>query len=163
MNFYENVVIDYLRADRALFINSQCCIQINDALNPDASGPHWYSDAIGVDFRNNSIFLCEISYGAQLADLTKRLRAWNENWDGVKAALARDCKVPVSWPVRPWLFIPEGAIPVLLKRLDQIDKQSGLRFAPKVTPLEMVQPWKYRSWNRIGEAEKPGLLPLHLQ
>src|SRR5260370_37487114 len=26
MNYYENVVIDYLRADRAIFVNTECCI-----------------------------------------------------------------------------------------------------------------------------------------
>ena len=29
MNYYESVVIDYLRADRALFVNTECCIQLN--------------------------------------------------------------------------------------------------------------------------------------
>jgi len=44
MDYYEGVVIDYLRADRALFVNTECCIQINPADNPDNSGPHCLSD-----------------------------------------------------------------------------------------------------------------------
>lgn len=52
MDYYQNVVIDYLRADRALFVNAECCIQVNPASNPDASGPHWYCDAVAADFRH---------------------------------------------------------------------------------------------------------------
>jgi hypothetical protein len=50
MNYYESVVVDYLRADRAIFVNTECCIQLNEAVNPDNSGPHWYCDAVAVDF-----------------------------------------------------------------------------------------------------------------
>ncbi|WP_223670515.1 hypothetical protein [Xanthomonas citri] len=38
MDHFEGVVLDYLRADRALFVNSQCCIQLNEGANPDTSG-----------------------------------------------------------------------------------------------------------------------------
>lgn len=48
MNYYESVVVDYLRADRALFVNTECCIQLNESDNPDTSGPHWYCDAVVV-------------------------------------------------------------------------------------------------------------------
>jgi hypothetical protein len=32
--------MDYLPADRAVFVNTEFCIQINQAANPDNSGPH---------------------------------------------------------------------------------------------------------------------------
>ena len=51
MDFFENVVIEYLRADRSLFVNAQCCIQINQGYNPDTTGSHWYCDAVVADFR----------------------------------------------------------------------------------------------------------------
>ena len=73
MNYYESVAIDYLRADRSIFVNTECCIQLNQAHNPDTSGPHWYCDAVAVDFKGKTIFLVEISYGKQLTELTKRL------------------------------------------------------------------------------------------
>jgi hypothetical protein len=75
MDFYEGVILDYIRADRALFLNTQTCIQVNPAGNPDRSGPHWYCDAVVVDFRCQSIFLAEVSYSSSLYDLAKRLRA----------------------------------------------------------------------------------------
>ena len=72
MDYYQNVVIDYLRADRAVFVNTECCVQINAAENPDTSGPHWYCDAIACDFRAEQVYLCEITY-SDLAALGKKL------------------------------------------------------------------------------------------
>src|SRR5438067_13052104 len=41
MDYCESVVFDYLRADRAVFVNREYCIQLNQKANPDTSGPHW--------------------------------------------------------------------------------------------------------------------------
>src|SRR4051812_3721392 len=113
MDYYENVVVHYLRADRSLFINTECCIQLNQG-NPDTSGPHWYCDCVAVDFRNKAIFLCETSYSKKGISYSKkgdglagRLRGWHENWPGVCFALTRDSFLPSGWPVQPWLFVPE--------------------------------------------------------
>jgi hypothetical protein len=90
MDYYERVVIDYLRADRAVFVNTEFCIQVNPAKNPDTSGPHWYCDVVVLDFRSQTIFLCEISYAANLSGLVKRLKGWHEHWDKVRKAVWRD-------------------------------------------------------------------------
>jgi hypothetical protein len=158
MNYYESVVVDYLRADRAIFVNTECCVQVNQAANPDSSGAHWYCDAVAVDFRTQGIFLCEISYAKQLSALIGRLHGWHDNWEVVRHALSRDSFLP-DWPVRPWLFVPEDHLPVLLKSLVQIGNPEALRFSPRITTLEMVQPWCYRSWDRVGEKQKPEIIP----
>jgi hypothetical protein len=156
MAHYESVVTDYLRADRALFLNTECCIQLNPGDNPDTSGPHWYCDAIAVDFRARQILLCEISYESKLAALTKRLKGWNDNWALLCIALRRDSHLPADWTdVRPWLFVPEAQIPLLRQRLVQIGTERPLNFEPRITALEMVQPWRYRSWNRVDEQLAP--------
>jgi hypothetical protein len=49
MDYYENVMMHYLRSDRAIFVNSESCIQLNQASNPDKSGLHWYCDAVAAD------------------------------------------------------------------------------------------------------------------
>jgi len=72
--------------------------------------------------------------------------------------LSRDSSLP-EWPVRPWLFVREDHLPLLLKALGQIGKGEALRFRPRITTLEMVQPWRYRSWGRVGEEEKPEIVP----
>jgi hypothetical protein len=132
-------------------------IQLKEARNPDTSGPHWYCDALACDFRAKRIFLCEISYELRLANLVKRLRQWHENWPAVCHALARDSHLPSDWPVHPWLFVPEKLVDFLKKRLLQIPgtEAVALNFVPRITPLEKVLPWHYKSWDRIFEEGKP--------
>lgn len=164
LNYYESVVIDYLRADRALFVNTECCIQLNAGSNPDSQkGAHWYCDAVVADFRDGRVFLCEISYSNALYDLIQRLEAWNAKWDGVAAGLHRDSWLPAEWEIRPWLFVPNCLIEKLVSKLDEMKRQGQLRFVPRITPLEMVQPWLYPSWNRIGEGTKPERIPRVMQ
>lgn len=160
MDYYEGVVVNYLRADRALFLNAECCIQINKGENPDTSGPHWYCDAVACDFRAKSIFLCEISYSSRLASLTKRLREWHEHWNGVRGALIQDSHLPTDWPVRPWLFVPLDSVKLVVSRLNEIPE---LNYTPRITTLEAVQPWRYRSWNRTNEEAKPDCIPVAMR
>jgi hypothetical protein len=161
VDFYQGVVVDYLRADRAVFVNTECCIQLNEGLNPDTTGPHWYCDAVAVDFLHSEVFLCEVSYAEKLAALTKRLKEWSQNWSGVLKALERDCKVPEGWRVRPWLFIPTHLVDGLVSNLKTMTAADGSPvFAARITPLEKVQPWLYHSWNhRDCETDKSPEVP----
>ena len=164
MDFFEGVVIDYLRADRRAFVNTQCCIQLNEADNPDQSGPHWYCDALTVRPADSEVFLAEVSYAKNLDTLKTRLKAWNENWSQLKHAISRDSGVPPDWSVRVWLFVPESKIEKLVGFCQQLDASQGDGMPdPRITPLEMVQPWNYRSWNRKGEQQKPDSIPLSMQ
>jgi hypothetical protein len=162
MDYYETVMTHYLRSDRALFLNTECCIQLNEG-NPDSSGLHWYCDAVAVDFRSHTVFLCEISYSKGLSSLTKRLKGWHDEWERVCLALARDSFLDNSWSFRPWLFVPEHLVSLLLRRLDEIRDGQRPKFSPRVTSLEMIQPWKYQSWNRIGEMTKPDVIPKEMR
>lgn len=161
MDFYQSVVVDYLRADRAVFVNAECCIQLNPGPNPDISGPHWYSDAVACDFKDRVVFLCEMSYEKSLGSLVKRLAQWHQNWLGVRAAVARDCHLPTDWHVRPWLFIPLDLVETLVRNLDDAVGPDGmLTLRPRITNLELVQPWRYRSWDhRDNPGEKPNEIP----
>ncbi len=48
--------------------------------------------------------------------------------------------------MRPWLFVREHDVTLLLKRLEQISGiDRPLKFVPRTTTLEMVQPWRYCS------------------
>jgi len=148
MDYYQGVVLNYLRADRAVFVNPECCIQLEGKPNPD-SDKSWYCDAVALDLRSETVFLCEISYEKALSALIKRLRDWSDNWPAVKNALARDCKVSAHWTVRPWLFIPENSVARLVTRLAFIEDSDSASavFHPRITSLESVQPWNYCSWN----------------
>jgi hypothetical protein len=108
MDYYQGVDVDYLRADRAVFVNAECMIRINPAGTPDTRGSYWYCDAVAADFRLKTIFLCEVTYAKDLAALKRRLKAWHDKWDEVGEALRRDSCVLEEWSVRPWLFVPES-------------------------------------------------------
>ena len=156
MDYYQGVVMEYLRADRSLFINTEYCIQLKEG-NPDTGGPHsnWYCDAVAIRPGSSAIFLCEISYAKTIYDLRKRLETWNENWQAVHDALIRDSKLKGEWSVRPWLFVPaelEGALKQGLKKIEE--KCGQLHFAPKITTLDKVQPWKYCMFDRKEEDEQ---------
>jgi hypothetical protein len=151
MDFYQGVVSEYLRADRSVFLNTECCIQINPADNPDSSGPHWYCDVVAVDFRQSAIFLCEISYSVKLQGLLKRLKDWESHWPALCSAVMRDCNLPTAWPIKPWIFVPEEKTALLKSKLASITSVDGKVAQmpePLVTSLESVVPWKYKSWNR---------------
>jgi hypothetical protein len=141
----------------------ECCVQLNQLDNPDRSGPHWYCDALASDFRNRTIFLCEISYSKSLSELLKRLAKWNFHWPLIRPALARDSFLPVDWPARPWLFVPEKRVPRLVTWLRRLADENTLAYEPRITPLEMVQPWQYCSWNRVGEGAKPEIIPVEMR
>jgi hypothetical protein len=159
MDYYETVMTHYLRSDRAVFVNTECCIQLNEGGNPDVSGPHWYCDAVAADFRSKTIFLCEISYSKGLSSLTKRLKGWHDDWEKVCLALARDSHLDKTWAVRPWLFCARGIRAFAVRRFDEVRAGKPLNFSPRITPLEMIQPWQYQSWNRTAEIKKPDIVP----
>jgi hypothetical protein len=155
-DYYQGVVYDYLRADRSVFINTECTIQIEPGDQPP-KGKSWICDAIAADFKSGTVFLCEVTYSETLQALLKRLSAWNEHWDEIRQALIdkKYNKLPANWQVRPWLFIPEGFKAKLNQGLEKIKETSGqLRFEPRITSLEEVQPWKYRIWSRMREDEE---------
>lgn len=61
-----------------------------------------------------------------------------------QGALERDSGVPLGWSVRPWLFVPQAHA----ERLRASIAGFGNLPSPRITFLEDVVPWRYRSWNR---------------
>lgn len=153
MDYYQGVVIKYLRATRTRFVNTECLIQLVAGDVPE-QGPNWYCDAVVVDLGVDeqdltpSVYLCEISYSRTLGALFKRLDAWRKHWRNIKEALVHDCAVDHIWPVRPWIFVPEARRDLVawkfpVNTTSDPDKMPE----PRVTFLEEIAPWKYRSWN----------------
>jgi hypothetical protein len=157
VDYYQGVVLDYLRTDRTVFVNPECCIQLKKCRTP-AKGEHWYCDAVVLDFGGDppkpppppTVFLCEVSYAKGLGTLIHRLKQWAEHWDGadgVRKAVARECMVPEDWPVRPWLFVPQEWVDKLVARVNLMIGADGHPiFRPRMTTLESVQPWHRKSW-----------------
>lgn len=149
MDFFQSVVTEYLVADRAAFVNTELLIQ----LDPDEprKGRHWYCDAAAASFRDETLFLCEVTYSKSMAALAKRLLAWDSNWTELREAISRDCGIPRSWAIQPWVFIPEKYSATLKTRI--VDLTAGERTEtampyPRITFLESVVPWNYVTWDR---------------
>jgi hypothetical protein len=150
VDYFQGVVSEYLRADRAMFVNTECLLQLAPGDVP-AKGTSWYCDVVAANFRDCAVYLCEVTYSGTLHALIGRLQAWSDNWPGLRVALIRDCCVPETWQVQPWVFIPEDRHAVLKKKLPSlanIGDGPGNMPSPRVTYLEEVVPWKYRSWDR---------------
>lgn len=145
MDYYQGIVVEYLRSDRAIFVNPECTIQLKEGRMP-AKNEFWYCDVVAIDLRHKTVFLCEVTYAVGMSNLIKRLKSWNDNWGGVCAALVRDCRIQSEWEVRPWVFVPEDFVkPLLEKMKQQVQGPDGLlAFKPRITTLESVQPWKFK-------------------
>ena len=86
-----------------------------------------------------------------MSALAKRLLAWNEYWPELQTAIRRDCCIPESWLVQPWVFIPEAYHAVLKAKIIILEGAERSRESmpyPKITYLEHVVPWKYVTWDR---------------
>lgn len=149
MDYFQGVVTEYLVAERAAFVNTELLIQ----LDPDEprKGRHWYCDAAAVNIREQSIYLCEVTYSKSMSGLAKRLLAWDANWKEVRSSLARDCGIPESWKIQPWAFIPRDYEDALKSRIEALvvaQRSKGAMPYPLITYLENVVPWNYVTWDR---------------
>jgi len=148
MNFIQGVVNEYLRADRAMFVTTECSIQLIPGTLIGRTGPHCFCNAIAVNRRDKEAFLCEVTYSKTLGALDNRLTGWASRWNAVRSALARDCGLRQAWPVRPWLFVPYDLRTPLeekLLRIPNVGDDPGQMPFPKITDLEEVAQWKYKS------------------
>ncbi len=152
MDYYQGVVADFLGADPAMFVQPEACIR----LHPDSGlkkGEHWYCDIMAVSFREQTVYLCEVTLSRTLTALLKRLKEWDANWTNVCHALRHDNRIPDGWYVRPWVFVPSAQKELVSlgvsTHLGTDDESDGMP-RPLVTSLEDVVPWLY-SW--------PNLLP----
>lgn len=142
MDYYQGVVAEYLRRDRACFVNPEFYLQ-ND-LSPDEIGriSHWYVDILATHFKFKCVYLCEVTYARRPSALLKRLSLWHKHWPVVKQTLVRDAHVPSDWAVRPWAFVPADRIEMITSAAPE--------FAPslRITPLEKTAPWAHE-WNNV--------------
>jgi hypothetical protein len=153
MDYFQGVVAEYLRANRSTFVNPEFWLTLKADIKEPPKDTSWFVDLLAVNFTDSTVYLCEVTYAKNPAALIKRLAAWAANWPELVDALQRDAHIPGHWTVRPWLFVPEVAIPALLPRLPIS------LVIPKVTPLEMTLPWKFKYWNHVSEFEKPASIP----
>jgi hypothetical protein len=151
MDHYKTVVMDYLQSDKAVFVNAECCLKLGPE-DADKRTERCACDAVAIDLRHGAVYLCETALDEEMSGLLSKLTAWTKNWNSMKAALQRECKVPADWRVHVWLFVPRGSIEMLDEKLEHLRQTVGSMFKVKITALEDVQPWRSSSWERREEA-----------
>ena len=136
MDYFQGVVTEFLRASRSTFVNTECLIQLDDG-DKQLRGRHWYCDAMAVNFRLSTVYLCEITYSATMQPLLSRLQSWNANWLELTGAVLRDSGVPKEWKVEPWLFIPRKHHAVFTKRSAAMKPSPEVtsQMPPRVSPI----------------------------
>jgi hypothetical protein len=147
VDYYQGVVSEFLTADPSFFVNPEFCIR----LDPEGSlkkGAHWYCDILAVSAGERTIYLCEVTWSRTVWALCKRLGEWANNWSGVREAILRDTQLVGQWDIRPWVFIPGEQEKTAKEKIAKVkagwDDPAGMP-EPRVTRLEEVVPWLYRS------------------
>jgi hypothetical protein len=138
---FQNIVLDYLRADRSMFLNARGLVHQDPSNPPDPAGRQWYCDVIAVNFKQEAVYLCEVIQSSAADSLSRRLRVWSKDWPALRKGLAGGSAVPADWAVTPWLFIPRALHPQVTRFLDDL---SGSEMPPpRITFLEDVISWLY--------------------
>lgn len=154
MDYFQGVVTEYLRASRSVFVNTECLINLDEG-DKQHKGRHWYCDAVAVNFKNTTVYLCEVTYSTTMHSLLMRLNRWEANWKELTQAVFRDSGVPNTWSVRPWVFIPQLHHDTFTKKrtLAQQGIEKTVQMpSPRITYLESIVPWKYQTWDRKTDA-----------
>lgn len=81
MDHFEGVVLDYLRADRALFVNCQCCSQPNEG-KPRHQRPALVLRCGGRELQGAGGLLVLNHLRSKNAIAFGRLRAWDSTGKG---------------------------------------------------------------------------------
>ncbi len=150
MDYFQGVVIEYLRAKRSVFVNTEFLISLDEGQLK--KGRHWYCDSVAVDMKEKSISLCEITYSANAHALISRLANWSCCWRELADSIRRDSGVPPEWTVRPWIFLPRKYEEVFRSKFALFSKPSNAEIQmpyPLITHLESTLPWEYLiTWDR---------------
>ena len=149
MPYYQDIVGDYLRAERTRFISPEYLLDLGHG-GPLSKGC-WWIDVLAVDFKEKAIFLCEVSYSKTLTALVRRLRQWSDQWDAICPTLFEHTHVPNNWQITPWVFIPRDYRPVFDRKFKAV---TSPRFAPRITDLEDTAPWKFTDLATIAAEAK---------
>ncbi|GAB3727130.1 hypothetical protein GCM10028862_03330 [Luteimonas pelagia] len=148
MDYFQGVVTEYLRADRAVFVNTECLLRLDNDGEPKRDR-HWYCDALAVNIKEKKVYLCEVTYSRSMQALVQRLRLWAQHWPDLCAAIQRDSVPGESWSFQPWIFIPRGQEGALLAKLGSLPPSLGTASSwLRITYLEEVLPWRYSTWDR---------------
>ncbi len=147
MDYFQSVVMEYLRADRSCFVNPEFWVRGN-LVNPHDK-PHWFVDVLALSMRDKAVYLCEVTYAKQPRALSKRLHSWKRHWGLINQTLKEDTLIDKNWPVLPWVFAPSSTLKIIKPELDNLFPKDH-----RTMSLEDVLPWLYCNYDRKPEASE---------
>jgi hypothetical protein len=145
MDYFQGVVMEYLRADRACFVNPEFWIRGN--LEHPHEKPHWFVDVLAISMRDKAAYLCEVTYAKQPRAMLRRLHSWKENWELINKTLREDACIDNGWPLIPWVFAPSLTMAIVEPVLKELFSNG------RAMTLEKVLPWLYCTYDRKPEAQ----------
>jgi hypothetical protein len=147
---YEEIVAEYLCFERTRFVSPGFNLDLGGA-GPLGKGRNWWIDVLAVDFRNETIYLCEATFAQQPNYMFRRLRAWAALWSEIRENLFHVTSAPSSWNVIPWIFAPANLESKIKQGIEAIPNRP---FGYEWTAFEDIVPWKRPQYSAIAAAEK---------
>jgi hypothetical protein len=139
MDYFQGVVLEYLRANRTYFVNPEFWVRGN--LQSPHDKPHWFVDILTVNMRKKEVYLCEVTYAKQPRALIRRLNSWREHWETIDQTVREDTYIEKDWPLIPWVFATDDAMKIIEPILKALFPNG------KMTSLSEVLPWKYCTYD----------------
>jgi hypothetical protein len=150
MSHYEEIVAEYLCFGRTRFVSPGFSLDLG-GVGPHGKGRNWWIDVLAVDFKEQTIYLCEATFARHPTYMFARLRAWTAVWPEICENLFRVTHAPHSWTVKPWIFTPND----LKSRIELgIAAIRDCPFDYKWTAFEDIVPWKRQQYSAIAAAAK---------
>lgn len=146
MDYFQGVVLEYLRADRSCFVNPEFWIRGN--LKSSHDKPHWFVDVLAVHMKKKEVYLCEVTYAKQPRALVQRLRSWKTHWEIINQTLREDTSIGEDWPLIPWVFATTDFLKVIKPVLEDLFPQG------RTKSLSDVLPWMYCTYDRKEEIKQ---------
>ena len=153
MSYYEEIVAEYLCSDRTRFVSPSFNLDLGGA-GPFGKGRNWWIDVLAINFRNETLYLCEATFAQQPNHMFRRLKAWAALWSEIRENLFHVTHAPSSWNVVPWIFAPASLESKIKQGIEAIP---NCPFDCKWTAFEDIVPWKRPRYSAIAAVKKKAL------
>jgi hypothetical protein len=151
MNYYQEIVADFIAASRRLFIAPEYRVELGKPYN-------FWIDVLAIDPAHSRVHLCEVTYDKRLKKLQGesnkpgKIETFNVIHENLKKFIFEKAGLPCTWDLGIWIFVlrPCAQMAVALR-----DKSPILPL--KISFLECTAPWSYSNgfWASAVEPGKP--------
>ncbi|HQU03486.1 MAG TPA: hypothetical protein PLT25_02090 [Acidocella sp.] len=135
MDYYQGVVTEYLVKNKSVFINPEYELALNPNQKIHPKGTSWVIDILAVDFVQEAVFLCEVTYSRTQHALVHKMADWADRWSEISTAVRHQTHVPEYWRILPRVFVPKEFRDTFAAKVHQAWPEL------EIIALEDVAPW----------------------